>query len=406
MTTFSSQQKAKELILRLPQAVRETLKIVVGCLTATSNLYLVGGTVRDAVLGVTIKDIDLTVENIKAEEFATRLVAILGGELNCYSPFDTCTLKLESGLVLDIATARKEYYKYPGALPEVTPSDIYQDLSRRDFSINALAVCLHPEPIDIIDLYKGLNDLKNKTLRILHPLSFAEDSTRIIRGARLAGRLDLEFDTTTLKQLFAALVPEILTSISNSRLKAELELTLKEKKVTPALLKLAQTGALKAMFGMSVDKVLLERLDKLSSNLVVPSESYLLALLLTIVDDELEQCLESFQWPKSYLKTIQNIKTIRKNNDLTREQLQKSRSEEIILIRVFSNELEARVSKLQTSLNKRALRGQDILELGLPAGPSVGIILAKIAKERHQGNVNGFLEELELAKKLVKTYLN
>ena len=114
----------------------------------------------------------------------------------------------------------------------------------------------------------------------------------------MAGRLNLNFDETTLDQLPAALAPEVLANISKSRLKAELEITLEEERVIPALLKLEGTGALKVMFGMSVERSLLENLDKLRHNSVTPIESYLLALLLSILDDELEGCIESFHWPK------------------------------------------------------------------------------------------------------------
>ena len=176
----------------------------------------------------------------------------------------------------------------------------------------------------LLILHNGLSDLEARSLRALHPLSFIEDPTRIIRGARLAGRLNLKFDETTLDQLPAALAPEVLANISKSRLKAELELTLEETRVTPALLKLEQTNALKTMFGMSVEQFLLEHLDQLRHTSVVPIESYLLALLLSILDDELESYLESFHWPKRYVEAVRRIKTTREQNDITREQVQQS----------------------------------------------------------------------------------
>ncbi len=400
-----SQQKARELLLKLPHVARKALKVAKEKLSK-GHLYLVGGTVRDAVLGVSIQDIDLTVEGISSKQLATNLQQTLGGELACHSSFGTCTLRLKNGLVLDIATARDEYYQHPGALPKIIPSSLYKDINRRDFSVNALAIRLGPKPVDLIDPHSGLSDLKAGILRALHPLSFVEDPTRIIRGARLAGRLNLNFDETTLDQLPAALAPEVLASISKSRLRAELELTLQEARVTPALLKLEETGALKAMFGMSVERSLLENLDKLRHSSIVPIESYFLALLLDILDDELESYLESFQWPKRYLETTERIKMIREQNDITRKQVEQSSDGELILIRAFSRELEAQVFEMQASLSERVLRGQDILDLGLPAGPKVGAILAEVAKSRHQGRVRGFLEELELARELVQKDFN
>ena len=148
-----------------------------------------------------MQDLDLVVERGSAEALGRALQDVLGGRLVSHADFGTSTLELESGLLVDIAGAREEFYVHPGALPQVSPGTLRKDLARRDFTVNALALRLVPEPAALIDPYDGVKDLEARVLRALHPLSFVEDPTRILRGARLGGRLGFSFHTeTTLEQ--------------------------------------------------------------------------------------------------------------------------------------------------------------------------------------------------------------
>ena len=144
------------------------------------KIYMVGGTVRDIFLQRDSWDIGLVLEG-NALEFAGILHRTLGGELKTYNRFLSATIKV-AGFSLDLMTARKEVYKSYGSLPEITPGNINDDLKRRDFTVNALAINL----IDgkIIDPFGGIDDLKNRQLSILHKNSFKEDPSRILRAAR------------------------------------------------------------------------------------------------------------------------------------------------------------------------------------------------------------------------------
>ncbi len=397
---------AAELLDRLPQAARD----VVGAATATlepgASLYLVGGTVRDALLGVSMQDLDLMVEGGRAETLATALQRRSGGELSCHFDFGTCTLYVPGGLVVDIATARAETYAHPGALPTVLPGALADDLARRDFTLNALAIKLDTSPgavAHLIDPYGGLRDLEAKHLRTLHPLSFVEDPTRILRGARLAGRLGLDFEQNTRAQIPAALNPAVLGRVSAARLRGELELTLSEPAVTPELRVLEAVGALEAMFGLTLDKNVTERLDTFRISEEVPAESYLLALLLGVPAADLAAQVEKFHWPRRYLGTVERLRTVKVADDLTREQWEASGEAEKILLKAFSPTLEARVLALDASAGERKIRGQDVLDLGLSPGPAVGEVLKKVAQARHRREVGTFAEELDLARRLVRT---
>jgi tRNA nucleotidyltransferase/poly(A) polymerase len=140
-------------------------------------IYLVGGPVRDSVLEIPIHDLDFVVVG-NAPIVATESATNLGGTVTVHERFGTATVEIEGDRV-DIVTARKETYAFPGSLPEITPSDINDDLARRDFSINAMALSLSGESPVVIDPHGGLQDLENKTIVVLYPGSFTDDPTRM-----------------------------------------------------------------------------------------------------------------------------------------------------------------------------------------------------------------------------------
>jgi tRNA nucleotidyltransferase (CCA-adding enzyme) len=176
-------------------------------------VYLVGGAVRDLLLGRGRADIDVVVIGDAAE-----LAADLGAAtLVEHERFATAKVEMD-GHVLDIATARSETYTHPGALPEVAPAgDIEADLGRRDFTINAMAVPLRGEPL-LIDPHAGTTDLEAGLLRILRPGSFADDPTRAIRAARYAARFGFELEAGTEERIRSA----DLGTVSTDRRRGEL----------------------------------------------------------------------------------------------------------------------------------------------------------------------------------------
>jgi tRNA nucleotidyltransferase (CCA-adding enzyme) len=303
---------------------------------------------------------------------------------------------------MDIATAREEFYPYPGSLPDVSPSNLTKDLARRDFSINALALRIYPEPSELLDPFAGLADLQNKRLRILHPLSFIEDPTRIIRGARLAARLGFDFAEETRALLGTALKPGTLKGISKARLRAELELSLSEIHVYPVLQQLEQSGALKAMFGLKLKKRLLESLDQLRSRQEIPDESYLLALFMSLGKRQLETLLETYNWPRRYAEASLRLKDIVRQKQLSGEQLKRASEAEKAVIKALSPKLAQRLQELENNHKRPSLSGKDVLDLGLLPGPAVGRILAEVAKERDAGRLINFEDELEFARHLVR----
>jgi tRNA nucleotidyltransferase (CCA-adding enzyme) len=176
-----------------------------------ARAYLVGGAVRDLLLGHQRTDIDVAVEG-GVEELADRL----GGEVIAHDRFATAKVRVD-GLEVDLAATRAESYPRPGALPEVRPAGLEEDLARRDFSINAMAVPLTGPP-ELIDRHHGLADLERGLLRVLGERSFLDDPTRALRAARYAARFDFTPEPGTAELLRAT----DLRTVSEDRLEAEL----------------------------------------------------------------------------------------------------------------------------------------------------------------------------------------
>jgi len=223
------------------------------------TLYMVGGVVRDLLLQRPNYDIDFVVEG-DAIQFAQALVAHSGGDMHSYRPFGTAKWLLNGDAAarlnlpadqlphhIDFATARFEFYERPTALPTVYNSSIKLDLQRRDFTINTLAVQLSPVGAAwrILDIYGGLNDLRERLIRVLHSLSFVDDPTRILRAVRFSERLQFVVEPRTVELITTAL--PMLRQITGERLRNELTLLLRENQPERGFLKLQALGALPAI---------------------------------------------------------------------------------------------------------------------------------------------------------------
>jgi tRNA nucleotidyltransferase (CCA-adding enzyme) len=184
------------------------------------TLYLVGGAVRDLLLDREGYDLDLTLE-ADIVPVAQAVAAATGGKAVTHDRFGTGRVS-GRGFRLDMARARRETYPHPGSLPVVEPATLTEDLARRDFTINAVALRLEPEPVEVIDPFRGVADAHSSLLRVLHDRSFQDDATRMLRAVRYAARLNFKIATQT-----AALIRRDLAylgTISGPRLRRDLAL--------------------------------------------------------------------------------------------------------------------------------------------------------------------------------------
>jgi tRNA nucleotidyltransferase (CCA-adding enzyme) len=226
--------------------------------------YLVGGPVRDILLGRHAIDIDLTLEQ-DASTLARALAKRLEGRLRSFPQFLTYKVTATNFPEIDLTTARKERYRKPGALPAVTAGRLKDDLIRRDFSINAVALDLLDGRMH--DPTGGAQDIESGLVRVLHDKSFVDDPTRIFRAARLAARLGFALEPHTAELMQAAIEANALGTVSKERIWRELFLAMDEEEAPAILTELSGRGALDALFGRKDNATLQTRLEALRGQL-------------------------------------------------------------------------------------------------------------------------------------------
>lgn len=383
---------------------------------ATSHgqgLYLVGGVVRDLLLGQTNLDLDLVVEG-NAIELAQHLAEINQGKITTHPRFNTAKLQWDRWSV-DLATARSETYVKPGALPTVTPGSINHDLFRRDFTINAMAIELNPSHYgELIDQYGGRDDLEHKLIRILHEKSFIDDATRIWRGLRYEQRLDFQLEPTTLK-LLKRDIP-MLDTISGDRIQYELECILQEERPEKVLRRAEELGVLPklspALKGNGWLAKKFEEARQISSPNPPPVGLYLVILVYPLTNEETERLISFLRLPKSLAQTLRDTISLKtKLPSLANPELSPSSIYRLLhsysLQAVTANSLagDSPVARqhIQLFLDKlryvkSALTGNDLQKMGIAPGPKMKEILQRLHDARLDGNVTSKQGEVEMVK--------
>jgi tRNA nucleotidyltransferase/poly(A) polymerase len=209
-------------------------------------VWLVGGPVRDLLLDRKIRDLDFVVET-GAERLAGEVARRSGGTLRTYETFLAHKVVFRDEPPIDIITTRREHYPYPGALPEVEPAQIEEDLHRRDFTVNAIAFALDGE--SIVDPAGGMADLDRRLIRVIHEESFVDDPTRIQRALRLAARLGFSIEDHTMTLLRAALRERRLDSVSRERVWHEMVLAFEDEAAPAALASFFDAGVMQWWIG-------------------------------------------------------------------------------------------------------------------------------------------------------------
>jgi len=226
--------------------------------------YLVGGPVRDILLGRRAVDIDLTLET-GGSTLARAIAKRIDGRVRSFPQFLTYKVTAAEFPEIDITTARKERYRQPGALPAVTAGRLKDDLLRRDFSINAIAVDVLSGAMH--DPTRGERDLEARVVRVLHDKSFLDDPTRIFRAVRLAVRLGFTLEEQTAGLMRDAITTGALETISKERIWREVFLAMDEDEAPATLAQLSRTGALQVLFGRRESGDLRARLDAIHAQL-------------------------------------------------------------------------------------------------------------------------------------------
>ena len=227
--------------------LRERIEAIPGMATLLPALeglpptYLVGGAVRDILRGVTPSDLDVAVEG-DALDAAETVARRLDGEVQVHDRFGTGTVVVP-GLSVDFARTRRETYSAPGALPDVEPAPLEEDLRRRDFTVNAVAAGLsHDRLGELVDPFGGLDDLEARVIRVLHEGSFTDDPTRLLRAVRYEVRLDASMDERTEELALEAIGGGALGTVSGKRVRVELVFLLEEEEMPSAVARICGLG--------------------------------------------------------------------------------------------------------------------------------------------------------------------
>ena len=237
-----------DLLCRLPLDILNLLRDAGVCAEEMGfEAYAVGGLVRDLFLRRDNLDVDVVIEG-NGIAFAARFSVDHGARLLTYEKFGTANIVLPDGFKIDVATARTETYERPAALPLVTPGSIKDDMLRRDFSINTLAVGLNPDRFgDLLDFFHARDDIRKKLIRILHDRSFIDDPTRMFRAVRFEQRFGFRIDGITEKLIRDAVSAGLIERLSGYRISSELRIILKEENPLPPVRRLDELGVLSAV---------------------------------------------------------------------------------------------------------------------------------------------------------------
>ena len=382
------------------------------CAARGSSLFLVGGTVRDLLLDQSPVDLDLSAVGAGEELFA-EVAGALGGEIASRSQFGTARIEAP-GATFDLALARREEYASPGALPTVSRGTVGDDLARRDFSINAMAVSLGEAAWgELNDPHGGLGDIRDRLVRVLHAASFVDDATRILRAVRYAVRLGFAIETETGAMLRRDL--RYLDTIGGARIRNELERLLTEPRAVEILGVGQGLGVLAAIYPpLRVPDNLAEVFTAADP---IPEGERAAALLAVLAfhlpPDTVRGLVKRLELDGRTARMVEETARMRDSVDyLETEDLPPSAlhrflrdfSEPALLgarLAVDSPRVSDRLKLFYSDLRHRrpTLNGEDLKRLGVPEGPEIGELLERLLAAKLDGLVATRDEEVRLIKR-------
>jgi tRNA nucleotidyltransferase (CCA-adding enzyme) len=366
--------RLRELLTALPGLDR------IAAAAGGAPAYLVGGAVRDLLLGRERADLDVVVEGD-----AAALAAELGGESVADDRFATAKAVLD-GVEFDLATARAESYRRPGALPEVRPASLTEDLARRDFSINAMAVPIGSEP-ELIDPHGGLADLEAGALRILHERSFVDDPTRALRAARYAARFGFAAEPETEALARAA----DLSTVSEDRVEAELMRLAREPRASKGFELLAEWG----LIHLPPEGARL--IDEVEALVGRPPWAGTVDSALAVHAAATGRAPGAAGRVHDLLVGARELAAAAPQRPSDGVALARGRGEvELLLARALDAEWLDRYLAEWRDM-RLEITGEDLIEAGVPEGPGVGRGLEEALRRKLDGEISGRADELRVA---------
>jgi tRNA nucleotidyltransferase (CCA-adding enzyme) len=370
--------------------------------------FLVGGAVRDLLLGQETVDLDVAVEG-DARSMARELAARLGGEAVEHERFGTATVRA-GALTVDLATTRRETYPEPGALPDVAPAGLAEDLGRRDFTINAMALGLSGDDLGALhDPHGGRADLEAGVIRVLHRASFRDDPTRLLRAVRYEARFGLRMDEQTERLAREAAACTGFSTVSGARVRDELLDLLGEDEAAAAVARLRELGLDRALRpSMHADPELVAGAQLAAAATGADRVLAGLAALVSSAPGELEDWLEELHLGRRAADAV--ARAARRGPQLAstlRDELAPS-AVHALLSREPPEALALALARgapadpvLRYVADLKGVRleitGDDLIEAGVPQSPELGRALEETLRRKLDGEVSGREQELRLA---------
>jgi tRNA nucleotidyltransferase (CCA-adding enzyme) len=401
-------------------ALRERLRAVPGMerllplLAALPPVHLVGGAVRDLLLGEQAVDLDLAIEG-DAVGAAQELADLLHGRSVRHERFGTATVTAPDGFSFDLAATRRETYPQPGALPKVAPASLEEDLARRDFAINAIAVGLSGDDLGHLrDPLDGVSDLEEGVLRVLHEGSFLDDPTRILRAARYESRLDFALDPDSEALAREAVKIGALGTVSSERVARELLRLLAETEAGKAVDRLGDLGvdqALHPELHAEGELVAAAELGALETGadralaglaaLAVRSPSRLGDWIGTLGLDAGRREAAARAARTAPLLATELARPLRPSE--LRALLRREPPEALALALALGAPADP-VLRWASDLRhtRLSITGEDLIEAGIAPGPAVGAALEETLRRTLDGDVEGREEQLDLALRVAR----
>ena len=373
-------------------------------------VYLVGGAVRDYVLGLPTRDLDFVVVG-NATIVATELANNLSGTVTVHQRFGTATVEIDGDRV-DIVTARKEAYASPGSLPEVSFSDLNQDLARRDFSINAMALPLSGESPNVIDPHGGLDDLANGSIAVLHSDSFTDDPTRMLRAVRYEQRLGFQIFETTMAELKKSINEGHVPAVSGDRWRQEFQKIFDEDRGSEMFSRAIQIGILPAIHpALSNDAGLAPLMGETGLS---PCD-YLAALVRDLGPVDGDTVLQRLNLPIDWARMVRDTIALKEITPTISETGAKISAicrlldgldpESIAVSARFSQDAQL-ATKLRRYLDewrlvRTALTGDDLMAMGLTPGVKIGEVLQELHSAKLDGLISSETEERAMVNQII-----
>nr|HID58678.1 CBS domain-containing protein [Desulfobacterales bacterium] len=414
----------KQMEDRLSRKVIDILKKVGEVADITGyNAYAVGGFVRDIFLYRDNHDIDIVIEG-DGIHFAKVLASQLGARVRSHEKFRTAVVILPDGMKIDVATARLEYYKSPASLPTVERGSLKLDLSRRDFTINTLAIQLNKKKFGtLIDYFGAQKDMKAKAIRVLHNLSFVEDPTRAFRAIRFEQRFGFKIGKLTSNLIENAVKMDFFRKVSGRRLFAELRLILEEEEPILAIKRMKDYGLLSVIHPRLVYNPRLEeifnsvKMTLAWHDLLFLEESYkrwivyFMALMKPFNRKISYEVCQRLELPQRYQKLILHEREAAEDclrwmaskkdikNSTIYKRLKPFHTEPLLYMMAITGkeDIKRAISKYFTQLKSTTtiIRGKDLKKMGFTPGPIYSEILGALLDARLNGQVKTRKDEIE-----------